>query len=118
MIIYVSQREFNKMGDIISCGTISEKGCSKGSINLNGESFVITGGGGDGNGGWSFFWAMRAIPLKDYSGSLKPLSYNDHHYERLEGRRKTGYDGILISSDGQKVVLSGETITFKPKSCL
>lgn len=113
MTINVPQTKFDEMGDLISCGSISEKGCSKGSVVFNDELFVITGAGGDGNGGWSFFWAMRAIPLKDYTGKLKPLPYNDHHYERLEGKRETGYNGILISSDRQKVVLTGETITFK-----
>ena len=115
MDVYVPRPKFEEMGDKISCCTISDKGCSKGTVNLNNELFVITGGFGDGKGiGWSCLMGMKAVPLKAYGGSLKPLNYNDHLLDRLEGNREVGYDGLLISSDGKNVVLTGDTIFFYP----
>lgn len=115
MDIHVPRPKFEEMEDKISCCTIAEKGRSKGTVYINNEMFVITGGIGDGKGiGFKSLFAMKAVLLKDYSGALKPLKYNDHSIDRLEGNREVGYNGLLIESDRQSVVLIGETIYIRP----
>lgn len=110
--IFVPRPKFDQMADKCSCNTIGNSGCSNGSVNFNNEMYIITGSMSDING-YISFWAIKAVPLSAYNGSLKPLKRDDHLIDRLEGNREVGYDGMLIMNEGKEVVLTGETIFFK-----
>lgn len=112
---FVPRLKFEEMGKKISCMTISEKGRSEGSVRFENKLYVITGAIGTGTGvGWKCVWGNRIVPLESYSGSLKALSYTEHNDEVHAKRRERGYDGMLITDGGKKVVMTGPSVEFYP----
>ncbi|QKX07721.1 hypothetical protein HN014_22235 (plasmid) [Aquimarina sp. TRL1] len=112
----VSIPKFWEFEKSICPGLISEKGQIKMVVDLQGLKYVgiesitplIRNGRRE-----NIILAIQAIPLEVYSGDLKPLTYNEHFLEVNLKKRKHGYNGMLVTLQNSKVVLSGENIKIK-----
>jgi len=76
--------------------------------------YVITGYTASFYDGTISCSAKKIIFLDEYKGEIKPVSYDQCLIEVQLNRRERGYNGQLITYNGQKyVTVPGETITFK-----
>src|SRR3546814_2101420 len=86
---------FDEMCSKISCEFIIER-YAKQTVFVNGVEFVITGGVGSGNGGWSKMWGYRVVDFHKYTGDLPVMNYSQHirseeHTSELQSLMRISY---------------------------
>jgi hypothetical protein len=105
MEIEVSQEFLKKIVKNVDLDKLSKDKAT--AFEYQGKKYVCTGSisNGDGNG-YYMVWAHIAILLGDYNGKIKPLRNCDHEFEVVNGLRKRGYYGRLITINGIEYVLT------------
>src|SRR3546814_20991224 len=99
----VTRPKFDEMCSKISCKFIIE-GYAKQTVFVNGVEFVITGGVGSGNGGWSKMWGYRVVAFHKYTGDLPVMNYSQHIDAVRAGTREGGYSGPIGRGGGRERV--------------
>ncbi|HEY6913209.1 MAG TPA: hypothetical protein VI413_00920, partial [Paludibacter sp.] len=94
MLITVPIPKFKEIESKLAIENIPE-GYVINHIILDNKKYVITGGCGNGKGGWEYFWMTEIIPLEIYTGDLKPLNYGEHWKEVRAEKRPRRYAGML-----------------------
>lgn len=75
-------------------------------FHYNGFKYIVTGfvGAGDAKN-YKCFYAMLAVPLAHYRGSLTPMRYDDASNAVHEGKRERGYYAMMVNVKGANYVM-------------
>lgn len=111
-VILVSQQQYDSLVELLTGSAIADRNGSCKTLLHQGQEYIVSGGAGNGAGGWHDFNGYRVVLQSAYKGKLKPLPYDQHYNDVAIGNRSREYTGMSFRSGKRQMVVM-EPVTFQ-----
>jgi hypothetical protein len=111
MKFYISQNLLNSLASLNACMQITSNNVQE-LFTYKNKIFIIVGAVSSGSKGVYSVTAYECVLLENFSG--KAISYAEHGFDVMDGKRESGYSDVTFKSKKTDWVITGEAVEFLP----